>query len=73
MATVVVTFFKPAEYEGFGVIGEVRTSESLTSSGTSGQTTITSLAGEIARVVSSGGAVHVLTGTNPTADTDDQS
>lgn len=48
MATVVVTFFKPAEYEGFGVIGEVRTSESLTSSGTSGQTTITSLAGEIA-------------------------
>lgn len=71
MATVTVTFFRPAKFDGFGVIGEITSTESITSSGTSQQSTVTSGKGEICRVVSSGGNVHVLTGANPTADSDD--
>lgn len=71
MATVTVTYFTPAEYEGFGVIGEITNTEKITSSASSQQSTNAAVAGELVRVASSGGAVHVLVGANPTADTND--
>lgn len=71
MATVTVTFFRPAQYEGFGVIGNVSDSETLTSAGTSGASTASAEQGDIARVTVSGGNVHVTKGTSPTATTDD--
>lgn len=72
MATVNVVLFHPAEYKGFGVIGEIRAQDTVTSSGTSGVVGVTSVAGEIARIAVSGGAVHIVKGTGtPIADTDD--
>lgn len=71
MATVTVTYFTPAEYEGFGVIGEITNTEAITSSGSSQQSTNAAASGELVRVAVSGGNVHVLVGANPTADTDD--
>lgn len=71
MATVTITFFKPAMYEGFGVIGDVVSTEAITSSGTSQQSSVSSDGYDICRVSVSGGDVHILNGANPTADTDD--
>lgn len=71
MATVTITYFKPAEYEGFGIMGEIDATETITSSGTSQQSTDSALPGNIVRIASSGGAVHAIVGNNPTADTDD--
>lgn len=71
MATVTVTYFTPAQYEGFGVIGNIINTESITSSGTSQQSTNAAGYNEIVRVAVSGGSIHVLVGNDPTADTDD--
>lgn len=46
---------------------ESRTWQNINSSASSQQTTITALAGEYAIVTSTGGAIYIRVGTNPTA------
>ena len=69
MALVNITFCRPAQFEGFGLIGDIVTSENITSSGTSQASTNSALSGTCARVAVSGGDVHVTTATAPTATT----
>lgn len=71
MATVHVTFRAPTNIGGTSIYSRLpRAAETITSSATSAQTSITALNGEIATIVASGGAVHVLAGSNPTAAAD---
>ncbi len=68
MATVQINFDDPANIGGTSVFNAYpRASEDLTSSGTSQQTTITAIAGEVASITASGGAVWVKAGQSPTA------
>jgi len=67
MATVRVTFRSAVSVGGSSVASKPRVSEEMTSSGTSAASTITALAGEVARIVVSGGPVSVVVGTSPTA------
>ena len=68
MATVGIAVVSADKRSG-GPVSEVSpvVSESITSSGTSTQTTITASKGDYVRVTSSGGAVWATFGTNPTA------
>ncbi len=68
MATVAINFESPANVGGTSVFNAYpRKSESVTSSGTSQQTTITALANEAATITSTGGNVWVKAGQSPTA------
>lgn len=68
MATVHITFRAPTQVGGTSILSRSpRVAETLTSSGTSGATTISAHQGEIADIVASGGAVYVAIGANPTA------
>ena len=70
MAQVVVVFAKasaPGAWGHLPIIEPGGQSEELTSSGTSGATTITANAGDVARVTAANGNVWVKFGSAPTA------
>lgn len=68
MATVKVSFGAVFNIGGTSVFGkEPRAAETLTSSASSQQSTAAATAGEFVTITSTGGAVHVRVGQNPTA------
>lgn len=70
MATVKITFRAPTNIGGTSVYSRApRASQTITSSASSQATTITAEAGEIATITASGGAVHFIAGSAPTAAT----
>lgn len=70
MATVKITFRAPTNVGGTSVYSRApRASQTITSSASSQASTITALTGEIATITASGGAVHVIVGSSPTAAT----
>ena len=72
MATVNVTYFKPAVLQGATAVYSVNsdaTNEVITSSATSQSTTATATGKNYVRVVTTGGNVWLAFGTNPTAVT----
>lgn len=69
MATCNIAFITPSKFEGFGVIGNVRSSENITTSGTSQASSASSVGNELVRVSVTGGSIRVLVGANPTATT----
>lgn len=67
MASVKVSFHAVNQIGGTNVFGPARIAETLTSSGTTQQSTNGALQNEFVTVTASGGAVHITVGQNPTA------
>lgn len=63
MATVNISFVTPAKQKGFAVLGDIRASENITSSGTSQTSSNTCTnENEVVRVAVSGGILGLLSG-----------
>lgn len=67
MATVHITFRSAVGLGGASVEGPPRVAETLSSSGSSEETSITSQVGEVATITAVGGAAFVAYGANPEA------
>ena len=68
MATVHITFSAVTNIGEAALLPKVpRAVQTMTSSGTSAASTITAKKGEVANIVSSGGAIYVAIGASPTA------
>ena len=69
MSTVNVSFITVSREAGFGVIGDIVSSENVTSSGTSAATSNSATLGAKVARISTDGDIRIAVGTAPTATT----